>query len=236
MGVLDLFANAALTTLAGTAQPWAAAPAPGTVETWQVVSSGLPLPQPVAGVSQYRAAISPLSPPDTQPEYVMVGQPPDASHVSVTRGIEGSPVKAHALGDLLVCVLTLGGLQVFPLTHLTGTGTAATIAAGGALGNAPGVPGPVIAGNDVRGEVKFTTGGNPTAYRPSATGAATPTMATVTFAVPHPVPPTLSFEPLNEATADAIPVPLNVTVNGFDIGLRFPQPNILIDLLYQVIS
>ena len=107
----ELFSNNAFTTLAGTSQPWASAPAAGTSEIWQVTStSAQNLPQAVTGVSQFRATIWPPI-GDTNPEIVLVTNVIDGTHFQVTRGIEGSPVKQHAGGDTLTHILTAASVQ-----------------------------------------------------------------------------------------------------------------------------
>ena len=108
--VTEAYANNALTTLAGTGQPWASIPSAGTSEIWQITSSGLPLPQVTTGVSQYRAAIYTTNVGDINPELVIVTNTIDATHIQVTRGAEGSPIKSHAAGDTFAVIVTKGNI------------------------------------------------------------------------------------------------------------------------------
>jgi hypothetical protein len=93
------YLNAAVTTT----------PAPGTVETWTFVATAS-FPQiGTGGTQQFRMAIGPTT--DTNPEIVLITQVNSATTATVTRGIEGSPVKTHQVGDPAVLVFTAAGLD-----------------------------------------------------------------------------------------------------------------------------
>lgn len=116
----ELSANNAFTTLTSAI---ATTPAAGTSEAWAVASTAAPFPQPVTGVTQFRAAVSPLSPVDTNPEILLVTAINDATHFQVTRGAEGSTVKTHASGDQLTCVQTSGNTALNADTILATVGS-----------------------------------------------------------------------------------------------------------------
>lgn len=104
--VQDLFANVAASTLAATVST---TPAAGTSETWTLVSTAAPLPQAVSGTSMYRVTVGPGT--DSTPEVVWVIATLTSTTATVLRGMEGSTIKTHAIGDAFTHTVTAGVLS-----------------------------------------------------------------------------------------------------------------------------
>ena len=104
---LEYLANNAVTTLAGTSQPYlnASGITNGvTSESWCVASTALPFPQITTG-QEFRASCG--------SEILTVTGIIDSTHFQVTRACEGSSPGTHSPGDAFGQVLTLAGLQQF---------------------------------------------------------------------------------------------------------------------------